>query len=320
MNLRCLGTLYALLLLAALPLGAQSPASLKAKLDAMVKAYPGHVGLYARNLASGATVAEDADRPVPTASVIKVTLMLQAFEQVKAGRLKLDQPLTLTAANQVEGSGILRVLTPGLRLSLRDTIALMMTLSDNTATNMVIDAVGLKPTNAMLARMGMKSTYFYKKVFKPADGPQPADQKQFGLGKTTAREMAGILESIHRCDLGDRDLCRQMITIMRNQQYRAMLPRYLDSADASDGLSPIADKIGSLDEARNDVALVYSQSGPLVISIFTYDNPDHSWTPDNKAEIEIGKLAQAIVAAWSPQGLARNIPNLLAPAAASAKP
>ncbi|MFI5270112.1 MAG: serine hydrolase, partial [Chloroflexota bacterium] len=129
MNLRRMRPCFLTLLLAALPLGAQSPAPLQAKLDAMVKAYPGHVGLYAHNLTTGAAVTEDAGRPVPTASVIKVTLMLQAFEQVKAGRLRLDQPLTLTADNQVEGSGILRVLTPGLRLSLRDTIALMMTLS-----------------------------------------------------------------------------------------------------------------------------------------------------------------------------------------------
>ena len=78
------------------------------------------------------------------------------------------------------GSGILNILNPGLDLTLHDAITLMMTLSDNTATNMVIDAVGLAPTNAMLTRMGMKNTYFYKKVFKPATGPLPADQPQFG--------------------------------------------------------------------------------------------------------------------------------------------
>ena len=281
--------------------------TLQQQVAAMAAAYPGHVALYAKNLTSGATVAVDAERAVATASVIKMTLMLEAFEQVHAGKLSLTQPLELTAANQVPGSGILQILTPGLRLSLRDTIALMMTLSDNTATNMVIDAVGLAPTNAMIAQMGLKNTYFYKKVFKPATGPMPGDQKQFGLGKTTAAEMAAVLESIYRCDLGERALCSEMIRIMRSQQYRAMLPRYLSTADASDGLPPIADKIGSLDDVRNDVALVYTRRGPVIISIFTYGNPDQSWTPENQAEILIGKLAQAIVQAWSPEGLAKTV-------------
>ncbi|TAN22755.1 MAG: serine hydrolase [Acidobacteria bacterium] len=301
-------------LMAAMALGAAAQAGLQSRLEAITRTYPGHVALYAKNLRTGAVVAIDANRPVPTASVIKVSLMLEAFRQVKAVRLSLAQPLTLTKANQVEGSGILRILTPGERLSLRDTIALMMTLSDNTATNMVIDAVGLKPTNAFLAQIGMKNTYFYKKVFMPAAGPQPADQKQFGLGKTTAREMGEMLERIYRCDLGNRSLCREMINIMRDQQDREMIPRYLDDADASDGLSPIADKVGELDAVRNDVALVYTRSGQVVISMFTYNNPDQSWTPDNKAELFIGRVAQTIVHAWSPEGLATSIPHLLAPA------
>jgi beta-lactamase class A len=108
----------------------------------------------------------------------------------------------------------------------------------------------------------VKNTYFYKKVFKPAEGPMPADQKQFGLGKTTAREMARVMESIYRRDLGDRALCLDMVTIMRTQQYRDMLQRYLETADSSEDLSPIADKIGALNDVRNDVALVYTKSGP----------------------------------------------------------
>lgn len=282
---------------------AQSP-DLPHTLAAMAAAHAGHVALYAKNLTTGEQVSLDADQPVQTASVIKMTLMLQAFTQVKAGRLRLDQRLPLTHENQVGGSGILNILNPGLDLTLHDAITLMMTLSDNTATNMVIDAVGLAPTNAMLTRMGMKNTYFYKKVFKPATGPLPADQPQFGLGKTTAREMAEVLESIEKCDLADAALCHDMITIMRNQQDRDMLPRYLPAAAARDGLSPIADKIGSLDDVRNDVALVYTARGPVIISIFTWGNKDQSWTADNAAELLIGRLAATIVHAWSPQGLA----------------
>lgn len=286
---------------------ATSASDLQKKVEELTAAYHGHVALYAKNLTTGETVALDAGRPVQTASVIKLTLMLQAFEQVKAGTLKLSDPLVLTQDNQAPGSGILMDLDPGLRLTLKDTITLMIQMSDNTATNMLIDAVGLKPTNEMIARMGLKNTYFYKKVFKPADGPMPPDQKQFGLGKTTAEEIAKVMESIYRCDLGDRNLCLQMITILRGQQDHDMIPRYLERKDASEDLSAVADKVGALDDVRNDVALVYTLRGPVIISIFTYDNEDQSWTPDNKAEILIGRLAEAIVNAWSPDGLAAKV-------------
>jgi beta-lactamase class A len=298
---------------------ATSTAALQKQLDAIAAAHHGHVALYAKNLTTGDAVSIDAHTPVQTASVIKLTLMLQAYEQVKAGKLQLTQPLVLTKENQVGGSGILYLMDPGLSLTLKDVIALMITLSDNTATNMLIDTVGLAPTNAMLARVGLANTYFYKKVFKPADGPMPADQKKFGLGKTTAEEMARVMESIYRCDLGDRDLCTQMMFILRNQQDRDMAPRYFRN-DSIDGGYATADKIGALDAVRADVALVYTVRGPIVISIFTYDNADTEWTPDNEGERTIGRLAAAIVDAWSPEGLVSKVTEPLAPATAPSTP
>ncbi len=277
------------------------------KLGALAAKHKGKVAVYAKNLRTGDTVAINADTPVATASVIKLPLMLEAYEQVKAAKLHLNDSLELTKDNQVPGSGVLSMLDPGLKLTLKDAITLMITLSDNTGTNMVIDAVGLKPTNDMLARIGLKNTYFYKKVYKAAEGPQPPDQKKFGLGKTTAKEMAEVLESIYNCDLGDKALCTQMITIMRQQQYRNMIPRYLEVVDTSEELSDIGDKIGQLDDVRNDVAIVYTKKGPLVISIFTWDDADKSWTPENKAEVMMGKMAKLIVDTWSPEGLATKV-------------
>ncbi len=280
---------------------------LEKKLQELAASHRGSVALYAKNLTTGESVSIDAARPVQTASVIKLALMLEVFEQVKSGKLKLSAPLVLTKDNQVPGSGILNLMDPGLTLNLKDVVTLMMVLSDNTATNMVIDAVRLSSTNEMLGRMGLKNTYFYKKVYKKPEGPMPADQREFGLGKTTAEEMARVMENIYRCGLDDRELCRLMITIMRNQQYRDMLPRYLETGDTSEELSVIADKIGALDDVRNDVALVYTKRGPIIISVFTYHNEDQSWTPENKAEILIGRLARTVVDAWSPEGLALKV-------------
>jgi beta-lactamase class A len=272
---------------------------LQKQLDALAAAHEGKVAFFAKNLATGATVAIDADKPVQTASVIKLPLFLQAFEQVKAGKIHLDDKIELTKANQVAGSGVLPFLDPGLKLTLKDTLTLMVMLSDNTATNMSIDAVGLKATNQMLSEMGLKNTYFYKKVYVKAIEPLPADFKQFGLGKTTAKEMAAVMEYIYTCKLGDAKLCDQMKFILRNQQYRAMIPRYIEMPDTSEDLSAIGDKIGALDEVRNDVAFVITPKGTIIISAFTYQNKDQSWSPENKAEILIGKMAKAVVDSWA---------------------
>ncbi len=271
---------------------------LQKQLEQMAAQHEGKVAFYAKDLTTGATVAIDAERPVKTASVIKLPLFLQAFEQVKAGKIHLDDVVPLTKENQVFGSGVLPFLHPGLNLNLQDALTLMVLLSDNTATNMVIDKVGLKPTNQMLADMGLRNTYFYKKVYVKATDPLPADFKQFGLGKTTAREMAAVMEAIYTCKVGDRKLCDQMMYILRNQQYRAMIPRYIETVDTSEDLSAIGDKIGALDEVRNDVAVIKTAKGPIIVSAFTYDNKDQSWTPENKAEILIGRMAKLVVDTW----------------------
>src|SRR5512146_2632927 len=293
-------------------------ASLQKKLDKMAAHFHGKVGLYAINMKTGETAAIDPDTPVQTASVIKLPIMVEVFAEVAAGKRSLEDKLVLTKDNQVPGSGILGQLQPGLELTLYDAVVLMMDLSDNTATNMVIDHIGIPAVNTRVKAMGLKDTYLYKKVFKPAEGIMPSDQPKFGLGKTTAREMAQVMESIEGCAAGakppapapanwngvnDAGLCRQMIDIMRNQQYRNMIPHYLETIDTSDQGSAIADKIGDLDDVRNDVALIYSKAGPIVISLFTYDNKDQTWMAENEAEQLIARMAKLIVNTWSPSGL-----------------
>src|SRR5512143_1830975 len=128
--------LVCLILLIAIP---ASCAELGRKLGALAATHKGKVAVYAKNLATGDTVAINANTPVQTASVIKLPMMLEAYQQVKAGKLHLNDQLELTRDNQVPGSGVLSFLDPGLKLTLKDTITLMITLSDNTGTNMLID-------------------------------------------------------------------------------------------------------------------------------------------------------------------------------------
>ncbi len=293
-------------------LGQNQTDTLQNDLNALAADHHGHVALYARQLNTGKTVAIDADKPVQTASVIKLTILFEAMEQIRAGKAHWDEKLTLAKGDGVSGSGVLTFLDAPLTLTLKDVLTLMVIMSDNTATNLAIDRFGVDAVNARIAWMGLKDTHLYKKVGKPPSGPMPADQPKFGLGKTTAREMGMVMERIGRCELGapgetaqpgDTAICQVALTMLRNQFYRNTIPRYLETLDSSETGSGIASKTGSLNAVRNDVAIVAGKTGPIVVSIFTYENQDKSWTAENEGEVLIGKMAKAIVLAWSPEGL-----------------
>jgi len=321
MFVKC-ATAALLAVLATFPACSQSDTGLTTQLQSQVAAFHGKVALYATDLATGKTVAIDADQPVPTASVIKLGILYTALQQIRAGRAHFDDRLMLNHDDQVPGSGVLLFLDTPHTLTLKDALTLMIAVSDNTATNLVIDDLGLDSIDEELSApppsgLGLKKTWLYKKVFKDATGPQPADQPKFGLGKTTAREMASIMEHFVTCNLGskpadaspdlagsapvpsDKDLCSAAIHMLKVQSDRDMIPRYLEKLDTTEGDSAIADKIGALDHVRNDVGAVYTKHGVIVISAFTHDNEDTSWSVDNTAELLIAKMAKTIVDAWA---------------------
>lgn len=312
----------AALLSAAASIEAQDDPALDRQLQSIAAAHHGKVAVYAKDLRTGQTASLSPDQPVKTASVIKLGILLDAAEQIRAGRATFDEKLVLTKPNQVEGSGVLGELSTPLPLSLRDTLLLMVILSDNTATNMAIDRLGLDHINATLRAAGLKQTVLYKKVYVPAAGPLPPDQPLYGLGKTTAREMASIMERLATCNLDlpcDRQppaqtkesappqvaqvVCGTILDMLRHQQDRDSLPRYLETLDTSETGSAIGNKTGALDEVRNDVALIASKSGLIVIAGFTWDNTDQRWTGDNEAEQTLGKLGKAVLDHWSSEGL-----------------
>jgi len=313
--------LPAFVLLLALPALAQNDLALTAQLQSMTEGFHGKVSLYAKDLATGQTVAIEADEPVPTASVIKLGILYTALQQIRAGKAHFDDRLTLTKQDQVPGSGVLLFFDTPLNLTLKDALTMMIAESDNTATNLVIDHLGLKAIDDELTApapqgLGLKDTFLYKKVFRPAEGPMPADQAQFGLGKTTAREMASIMERFATCNLGpspvaagglplrtaspDQALCDAAIHMLKSQFFRNSIPRYLEKLDTTEGDSAIANKTGALDHVRNDVGAVFTKHGTIILSEFTHDNADTSWTPDNEGEVLMAKLAKTIVNAWVP--------------------
>ena len=290
---------------------AQAPQTLQTQLQTIAAAHHGQVSLYAEDLTTHQTVSLAPDTPVQTASVIKLAILYEALQQIRAGRAHFDDRLTLTPAARVPGSGILRFLDAPLPLTFRDVLTLMIVMSDNAATNLAIDHLGLANINARIASLGLKDTYLYKKVFTPiASGTTlPEDFKQFGLGKTTPREISTLMSRFVRCDLaptpqpGDQALCAAALDMLHHQFTRTAIPRYLDALPGATETS-IANKTGALDAVRNDVAAVATPHGIILISAFTSSNGDRSWGPDHEAELTIAKLARAILASWSPEGLA----------------
>lgn len=290
----------------------QSSADLQKEITATAAVHHGKVALFAENLKTGQTAGIQPDEVVQTASVIKLTALYEAMEQVREGKIHLEDRIVLKKSDQVQGSGVLLFFDTPLPITLKDALTMMVIMSDNTATNLVIDHIGLANINARIQMLGLKNTYFYKKVFQPAEGPMPADQKIYGLGKTTPREMADVMRKIATCDLAepglpstpqDGELCGLMLHMLANQFYQDAVPRYIAGLNSSPTGNAIANKTGSLDAVRNDIAAVSSKNGLLILSIFTYDNQDHSWTVDNEGELTIAKLTKAIVTAWSPGGL-----------------
>jgi len=291
-----------------------APSPLQAQVEAIAAQHRGKVALFGENLATHETVSIAADEPVQTASVIKLAILYEALEQIRAGKIHFEDKIVMNAADAVPGSGVLHFFDAPLSLTFKDVLTLMTMMSDNAAANLAMDHVGIANVDARMAKLGLANTYLYKKVFTPvAPGTVlPPDQKKFGLGKTTAREMAMLMAKIVQCDLaepgqaaqpGDAALCRTAVKMLQVQFYRSAIPRYLDGMAGATGDS-IANKTGSLDAVRNDVAAISTRNGMVILAVFTYENADHTWGAEQEGELTCAKLARAVIAAWSPAGLA----------------
>ncbi len=153
----------------------------------LIKAHKGKVAVMVKHLGSGETFCHHADDVMPTASLIKFPVMVEAYRQAAAKKIDLDRVVTLKKEDKVPGSGVLTYhLTEGATFKLRDAIQLMIVFSDNTATNLVLDAIGLGATAATMEKLGYPNTKIHSKVFRRDTSVFPERSKQFGLGSTTA--------------------------------------------------------------------------------------------------------------------------------------
>jgi D-alanyl-D-alanine carboxypeptidase (penicillin-binding protein 5/6) len=262
--------------------------SLEKKLGALIEPHAGTVSVAVKHLVTGETACHNDDRPSPTASLIKLPLMVSAYAKIERGELSLDQVLTLSEKDKVPGSGILTEnFSEGTRFSLRDAIHLMIAFSDNTATNLVVDAVGLAQVSDDMAALGCPETKLHSKVFRRDTSIFPERSRQFGLGSTTAREMVSLLEKLHAGQLVGPTASKQMFQHLLACHDRNKLARHLPA-----GIE-FAHKTGEVVDCKTDAGLIMAPSGPIAICVLTHQNADHNWGDDNEANVlcaEIGKV------------------------------
>jgi beta-lactamase class A len=261
------------------------------RLTTVARLFSGRFVLYARHLDTGEVITFGDEHPMETASSIKLAIMMEAFRQAEAGQLPLDSPIVLRADDQVAGSGVLQHLTVGDTLPLLDVIRLMITVSDNTATNMVLRAVGLSSVNATLASLGLKHTRLFKRIDWTIPGP---------IGHSVPSELAELLARIHQGALVSRQASEGMWEVLVRQEYQTLLtralPYHLLNSDDDDTppLVQIGSKSGSVTGVRNDAGLVRTPWGTYVIAIMSEDCQDLRFHVDNEAMIRLPEVSRAV--------------------------
>ena len=267
------------------------PPSLSDKIAPLTKAHEGKVAIGIKNLTSGETYYHQADLVMPTASLIKLGVMTAAYRLSDQSKIGLNDMVLLQKEDKVPGSGILTSnFSEGASFPLKDAIRLMIAYSDNTATNLVLDHIGIRTVNTTLTQMGFPNTRINAKVFKGSTTSiAPEQTKKYGLGSTTAKETIDLLELIYTNKAATEKSCTAMIEHLEKCEDKDMIPRELTGK-----LKSIAHKIGAVSDARTDAGIMYFDGGPVVICVLTAENKDKRWTSENSAEILIGKIGLTV--------------------------
>jgi beta-lactamase class A len=323
-DMRKLATLCAILLASASAAAAQGgPGAgrpidrLQRNVERIADGLSAHWGIFAESLDTGEQIAIHADRPMETMSDIKVALLVTAFRQIDAGKLHLDQPVTLTAADKRFGTGVLRTLHDGLQLTLRDVLTLMVIQSDNSATDLAYRLVGGPGVvTQTMRKMGFqhitseRTTFSWFRALAAAGDPayetlSPAElfargfprtpsfgkaverfdaEGQAPFGLANARDMGHLLAEIARGRAASPESCRQMLRILRMQQMNTRIPKYITGAS-------IGHKTGDFPPyIANDVAIVESPEAKFVLVIFD----DHYHGIYANLEDGVARIAQQV--------------------------
>jgi beta-lactamase class A len=257
---------------------------LQKQIEKEIQGFRGDIGVYVKHLKSGKEVRIQADTVFPTASLVKVPLLVGIFHQIHEGKYRLDQEFIYDAKRVYGGSGLMQFYKDSAKTDLSTMISLMLTYSDNVTSLWIQElAGGGMQVNQLMDQYGLKET----KVNSRTEGRASIWEK-YGWGQTTPKEMATLFTLIREGKIINKELSEKMYRYLKNQYYNE---RSLSSLPPT--VNTIS-KTGSVNQARGEVVLVNAPHGDIVFCILTKNNEDQSWTPQNEAEELTRRIAKII--------------------------
>jgi beta-lactamase class A len=269
-------------------------AALRRQIEAIAATHAGVAGISMRNLSTGESISIRGDETFPSASLIKVTLLVALLDEVRQGRATLEERSTMIARDRVGGSGILKHMASGTSLTLEDLAWLMITLSDNTATNLIIDKVDVRTSWTKMEALGLPRSKIHSKTFRRETSIAPDSSVLYGLGVTTPDETVQLFALLHEGRAVSPPLDSLAMRILLANQDGALLTRWLP------GGTRVAHKSGSVDRARNDCGVMYTPAAPIALCVMTRENEETSYGVDNPAHLLAARVAREVFRHFNP--------------------
>lgn len=262
---------------------------LRRDVEERIARHQGRVHLSVLDARTGAELLSvRGDEPVASASLIKVPLLVELYHQVENGKLRLEDPLIMLEVDRQPGSGVLQLLDAPHRLTVRDASALMIAYSDNTATNLLIDEVGIRSVWERMEALELPRTKLHSKTFLRSTSVAMDSSRVYGLGVTTASEFARLLGIIYRGEAVSPAASAAIVELLKRQAYVEGIPRALPSG------ATVAHKTGALSGARHDCGIVYNEARDYVLCVLTTENEDQGWGLDAAPYLVIRDLAAIV--------------------------
>lgn len=253
--------------------------TLEKRIEAELVSYCGKMSIYADDM-KGNTIEIGIDEKFETASCIKLFILIALFNKIQKGEATLKEEIAYKESDFVNGSGLLRNLNPGIKMSVENAATLMIIVSDNIATNMMIDYLGIEEINEVTKELGFVNTVLHNKI-------DFAKYRQ--LGTSTVKDYAKALTLIAKGDLFSKEASAKMLEILRKQHYNNMLTRnlpkyFLDSENTGDEeIIFIGSKGGSMNNCRNDGGIITTPYGSYVVVMFTKEFHDPLYYIDHES-------------------------------------
>jgi beta-lactamase class A len=264
--------------------------ALRRTLDSLASRHRGVVGYTVHDLDTGERLERRGDETFPTASLIKVAVLVTVFDLVERKTLSLDDPLTVLKIDKVPGSGQLRFLHDNATITVRDAAWLMTTLSDNTATNLLLDRIIIRRVWDKMEQLGLPHTKVHSKSFLRNSSVAVDSSVKYGLGVTTPNEMARLFALLAAGKAVAPAADSAMLDILAHNEDYTKLQRFVEGLD-------VPHKTGDTDQVRTECALFPLQSR-VVACVLTKENEDKRYMIDNEAQVMMARMGEAVVRAW----------------------